>query len=107
MVFDLPDFGSPFTARAGDTGRVNNETLTVLDNRTTLFSTIKDSTVFATAFKAIAAPFKLGEPVEYETPKGLCVSDKGFLNTAIIQSRITYIDGEGGVLRYPGYPRAS
>jgi citrate synthase len=32
------------------------------------------------------------------------VSDKGFLNTAVIQSQITYIDGDAGVLRYRGYP---
>lgn len=32
------------------------------------------------------------------------MSDKGFLNTAVIQSQITYIDGEAGVLRYRGYP---
>jgi citrate synthase len=32
------------------------------------------------------------------------VSDKGFLNTAVIQSQITFIDGEAGILRYRGYP---
>jgi citrate synthase len=32
------------------------------------------------------------------------VSDRGFLNTAVIQSQITYIDGEAGILRYRGYP---
>lgn len=28
----------------------------------------------------------------------------GFMNTAVVQSRITYIDGERGILRYRGYP---
>lgn len=65
---------------------------------------IKDNTVSATAFKAIAAPLSPGERVENETPKGLRVSDKGFLNTAVIQSQITFIDGEEGTLRYRGYP---
>jgi citrate synthase len=65
---------------------------------------IKDNTVSAAAFKAIAAPLRPRERVENETPKGLRVSDKGFLNTAVIQSQITYIDGEAGVLRYRGYP---
>jgi citrate synthase len=65
---------------------------------------IKDNTVSAAAFKAIAAPLRPGERVENETPKGLRVSDKGFLNTAVIQSQITFIDGEAGVLRYRGYP---
>lgn len=32
------------------------------------------------------------------------MSDRGFLNTAVIQSQITYIDGDAGVLRYRGYP---
>ena len=50
----------------------------------------------ATAFKSIAAPKKPGERDENETTKGLRVSDKGFLNTAVIQSEITYIDGEAG-----------
>jgi len=52
--------------------------------------------VSATAFKSIAAPKRPGEPDENETTKGLRVSDKGFLNTAVIQSEITYIDGEAG-----------
>ena len=50
----------------------------------------------ATAFKSITAPKKPGERDENETTKGLRVSDKGFLNTAVIQSEITYIDGEAG-----------
>ena len=65
---------------------------------------IKDNTVSAGDFKAIAAPLRPGERVENETPKGLRVSDKGFLNTAVIQSQITFIDGEAGILRYRGYP---
>src|SRR6266403_562228 len=64
---------------------------------------IKDNTVSAAAFTAIAAPLRPGERAENETPKGLRVSDKGFLNTAVIQSQITYINGEAGILRYRGY----
>ena len=30
--------------------------------------------------------------------------DPAFLNTASCTSRITYIDGEKGILRYRGYP---
>ena len=37
-----------------------------------------------------------GERAENETEKGLRVVDKGFLNTAVMQSTITYIDGEAG-----------
>ena len=50
----------------------------------------------ATAFKDIKAPAKQGERPENETEKGLRIQDKGFLNTAVIQSQITYIDGEAG-----------
>ena len=50
----------------------------------------------ATAFKSIAASKAPDERDENETTKGLRVSDKGFLNTAVIQSEITYIDGEAG-----------
>ncbi|KAH9002916.1 peroxysomal citrate synthase [Lactarius hatsudake] len=92
--------------RPADNNSVVDESLTVRDNRTgkTYSIPIKNNTVSATAFKAIAAPSKPGERVENETPKGLRVSDKGFLNTAVIQSQITYIDGDAGVLRYRGYP---
>ncbi|KAF8501691.1 peroxysomal citrate synthase [Russula emetica] len=92
--------------RPADSNSTTDESLTVRDNRTgkTYNVPIKDNTVSAAAFKAIAAPLRSGERVENETPKGLRVSDKGFLNTAVIQSQITYIDGEAGILRYRGYP---
>ena len=35
---------------------------------------------------------------------GLISLDEGYGNTGSCQSRITYIDGERGVLRYRGYP---
>ena len=35
---------------------------------------------------------------------GLTALDYGFVNTASTRSRITYIDGEAGILRYRGYP---
>ena len=57
---------------------------------------IANNTVPATAFKQISAPRKSGEREENETEKGLRISDKGFLNTAVITSEITYIDGEAG-----------
>jgi len=43
--------------------------------------------------KASSTP---GEREENETERGLRVLDRGFLNTAVIQSQITYIDGEAG-----------
>lgn len=82
------------------------DTLTVRDNRTgkTYTIPIVDNAIAATEFKVIKAPAKVGERPENETEKGLRVQDKGFLNTAVMQSRITYIDGDAGVLRYRGYP---
>ena len=35
---------------------------------------------------------------------GLTALDYGFVNTASTKSKITYIDGEAGILRYRGYP---
>ncbi|KAJ7773360.1 peroxysomal citrate synthase [Mycena metata] len=83
-----------------------NNSLTVRDNRTgkTYSVPIVENSISATDFKAIKAPRAAGEREENETEKGLRVSDKGFLNTAVLRSEITYIDGEAGVLRYRGYP---
>lgn len=60
------------------------------------FHRITDNAIPATAFKALKAPRKPGEREENETEKGLRVQDKGFLNTAVMSSTITYIDGEAG-----------
>ncbi|CAL1716667.1 unnamed protein product [Somion occarium] len=65
---------------------------------------IEDNAIPATAFKDIKAPRKPRERAENETEKGLRVQDKGFLNTAVLRSQITFIDGDAGVLRYRGYP---
>ncbi|KAG8924828.1 hypothetical protein FRC00_004671 [Tulasnella sp. 408] len=74
--------------------------LTVIDNRTVTHRRrvcrIKDNTVAAIDFKKIKAPSKAGERKENETERGLRVADKGFLNTAVITSEITYIDGDNG-----------
>ncbi|KAG6853971.1 hypothetical protein C0991_011833 [Blastosporella zonata] len=85
---------------------VSTNSLTVHDNRTgKVYNVpIEDNSVAATAFKAMSAPRASGEREENETEKGLRVSDKGFLNTAVMRSTITFIDGEAGVLRYRGYP---
>ena len=37
---------------------------------------------------------------------GLVTVDPGFMNTASCESKITYIDGDEGILRYRGYPIA-
>lgn len=73
-----------------------SETLTITDNRTgkTYEIPIKHGAVKANDLFQI----KVAED------DGLVVYDPGFMNTASCQSRITYIDGDKGILRYRGYP---
>ncbi|KAF8513188.1 peroxysomal citrate synthase [Hysterangium stoloniferum] len=82
----------------GQPANSNSESLTVRDNRTgkTYTIPIVDNAITATAFKSIAGPRRPREREENETERGLRVLDKGFLNTAVINSKITYIDGEAG-----------
>lgn len=78
--------------------------MTVIDNRNgkkyviPISTTAHDSAIAASAFKDIVHERENGEK------QGLRVTDRGFLNTAVIQSSITFIDGDKGILRYRGYP---
>ena len=73
------------------------DTLTVTDNRTgrSYEMPIEDGAVRAMEFRQIKA---------HEGDFGLMVYDPAFTNTASCKSRITFIDGEQGILRYRGYP---
>jgi citrate synthase len=73
-----------------------SETLTIIDNRTgkQYEVPIKNGAVKATDLFQI----KVTED------DGIVSYDPGFMNTASCQSRITYIDGDKGILRYRGYP---
>jgi citrate synthase len=90
----------------GQSGNQQSQSLTVRDNRTanTYTIPIKDNSIQATAFKNIKAPVGPNERPENESDKGLRIADKGYLNTAVMRSEITYINGEAGILRYRGYP---
>lgn len=73
-------------------------TLTVLDNRTGKKYTIEvtdGGTINASALKQITAG---GDGV------GLRTYDPGYTNTAAVISKISYIDGDKGILRYRGFP---
>ncbi len=72
------------------------ETLTIIDNRTgkQYEIPIKNGAIKATDLFQI----KVAED------DGIVSYDPGFMNTASCQSRITYIDGDKGILRYRGYP---
>src|SRR6266478_9094791 len=72
------------------------ETLTITDNRTgrQYEIPIRNGAIKATDLFQI----KVSED------DGLITYDPGFMNTASCQSKITYIDGDKGILRYRGYP---
>ena len=73
------------------------DTLTITDNRTgkQYEVPIKDGVIKATDLKQIRTP---GDDA------GLATYDPAFMNTASCRSRITYIDGDKGILEYRGYP---
>lgn len=73
----------------------NKNKLTILDNRTgkSYEIPVLHHTINATHLKKIEAD---GE--------GLMSYDPAFQNTAVVTSRITFIDGDKGILRYRGYP---
>ena len=73
------------------------DTLTITDNRTgkQYEVPIADGAVRATDLRKI----KTGDD-----DFGLITYDPAFMNTASCRSRITYIDGDHGILLYRGYP---
>jgi len=73
-----------------------NNTLTVVDNRTNRSYTlpIEDGTIRSMDLRQI----KTG-PEDF----GLMGYDPAFMNTASCRSKITFIDGDRGILRYRGY----
>ena len=73
-----------------------SETLTIIDNRTgrQYEIPIKNGAVKATDLFQISIT----------EDEGIVSYDPGFMNTASCQSKITYIDGDRGILRYRGYP---
>lgn len=76
---------------------MDNQTLTITDNRTNKTYTIpiNRDTIRAMDLRQI----KTG-PDDF----GLMTYDPAFMNTASCQSAITYLDGERGILEYRGYP---
>ena len=73
------------------------DTLTITDNRTgkQYEVPITDGTIRATDLKKIKTD---------ADDQGLATYDPAFMNTAACRSRITYIDGDNGILLYRGYP---
>ena len=81
------------------------QSLTVLDNRTgkRYQVPINHNSILATDIKNIKAESSQDFP-EDEISQGLRIFDPAYMNTAAIQSKITYINGQDGILRYRGYP---
>jgi citrate synthase len=73
------------------------DTLTIVDNRTgkKYEIPIAHDTIKATDLRQIKVK---------EDDFGMMTYDPAFMNTAACKSRITYIDGDKGILRYRGYP---
>ena len=73
------------------------DTISIVDNRTgkAYEVPVKDGAIRAMDLRQIKTD---------ANDFGLMTYDPAFLNTASCRSRITYIDGDKGILRYRGYP---
>jgi len=76
---------------------MENETLTVTDNRTGKSYTLP-------FFKGCIRSMDLRQIKVNPEDFGVMGYDPAFMNTASCQSAITFIDGDKGILRYRGYP---
>jgi citrate synthase len=78
-------------------GRTARETVTVTDNRTgkSYEMPIEHGAIKAADLRQIRVN---------DDDFGLVSYDPAFMNTASCKSRITYIDGDKGILNYRGYP---
>jgi citrate synthase len=76
---------------------MSESTLTIIDNRTgkKYEVPIENGAIHATDLRKIKAS---------DDDFGLMTYDPAFMNTASCKSRITFIDGDKGILRYRGYP---
>src|SRR6266496_5095458 len=76
---------------------MSNHTLTITDDRTgkQYSIPIENSTIKAIDLRQIKVS---------EKDFGLMTYDPAYMNTAACTSRITYIDGDKGILEYRGYP---
>ena len=76
---------------------MTENTLTITDNRTgsTYEIPVKNDTIRAIDLRQIRI---------HEDDFGMMSYDPAYTNTASCSSRITFVDGEKGVLRYRGYP---
>jgi citrate synthase len=76
---------------------MQNETLTITDNRTNRTYTVP-------LFKGCVRTMDLRQIKINDDDFGVMGYDPAFMNTASCQSSVTFIDGDRGILRYRGYP---
>ena len=77
--------------------KIGSNSITIIDNRTgkKFDLPIENETIRAVDLRQIKV---------HDDDFGLMTYDPAFMNTASCKSRITYIDGDKGILRYRGYP---
>src|SRR5436309_3309490 len=77
--------------------KMSKDSLTIVDNRTgTSYEVpIEDGTIRALDLRKIKVA---------DDDFGMMTYDPAFTNTASCKSRITFIDGDKGILNYRGYP---
>src|SRR5580692_2758561 len=84
-------------ASSGEANLMSRDSLTITDNRTgkTYELPITTDTIRALDLR----------PVKVKADDfGMMSYDPAFNNTALCKSKITFIDGDAGILRYRGYP---
>ena len=76
---------------------MSKQTLTITDNRTgqTIELPIEHDTIPAIGLRQLKVQ---------ADDFGMMVYDPGYTNTASCKSRVTFVDGDRGILRYRGYP---
>lgn len=74
------------------------------ENKVTINDGRTDKTFTLPIDKGTIRAMDLRQMKEKADDFGLMTYDPAFMNTASCQSRITYIDGDRGILRYRGYP---
>lgn len=84
------------------TNNNSNDNLTIIDNRTRreYIIPINNGSIPAIEFSKIRPSIEN----KGDIAEGLRVFDSGYQNTAVVRSKICFIDGEKGVLEYRGYP---
>jgi citrate synthase len=84
-------------AASGEAKRMSRDSLTITDNRTgkTYEVPITNDTIRALDLRQIKVN---------ADDFGMMSYDPAFNNTALCKSKVTFIDGDAGILRYRGYP---